>query len=138
MKNNEKEQSRKLKKELHIRLSNEEYSALQKWQGWLGMSTMNDVIRTFIRSGVGYKFDYSEHSHYAVELSRIGNNINQIAYRVNAISNVYQSDIDMIKEYQLQIEENLREFLKAKEHCERTIGRIFLENAGGNEEYGNY
>lgn len=133
MKNNEKEQSRILKKELHIRLSDNEYYALQKWKEWLGVSTMNDVVRMFIRSGVGYKFDYSEHSHYATELARIGNNINQIAYRVNTISNVYQSDIDMIKEYQLQMEENLREFLNVKEQCERTIGQMFLDNVGGNE-----
>lgn len=88
MTGHEKELSRNRKRDIRIKLSDDEYQALQNWQKWFGCQTMSDVIRMFIHSGVGYKFENTAYQKYCSELARIGNNINQIAYRINAVNNV--------------------------------------------------
>lgn len=133
MNNNEKELSRTRQKRLHIRLNDEEYNALQNWQKWLGVASLNDVFRMFIHSGVGYKFENTAYQKYCAELARIGNNINQIAYRINAVNNVYESDLEMLREYLTQINENMRDFLQEKERCHKAIGSMFLDKAKGGE-----
>lgn len=128
MKNNEKEQSRKSKNQLHIRLNENEYQTLQNWKTFLGVASMNDVIRMFIHSGCAYKFDYSAHSHYATELAKIGNNINQIAYRINATNNIYKSDMEVIKMYMEEMQDLLRDFLNQKAEVIRNIENEFLDD----------
>lgn len=41
-------------------------------------------IRSLIRYGLAFKLDYKFIHEYTVAISKIGNNINQIAYKVNA------------------------------------------------------
>lgn len=126
MTGHEKELSRTRKRDIRIKLSDDEYQALQNWKEWLGCQAMSDVIRMFIHSGVGYKFENAAYQKYCSELARIGNNINQIAYRINAVNNVYESDIEMLREYLSQINENMRNFLSEKERCHKAIGNMFL------------
>ena len=59
MNTDNREHTRKRKIKKHIWLSQEENNALKKWQKWLNLSCESDVIRMFIRSGVGYRFDYT-------------------------------------------------------------------------------
>ena len=60
-------------------------------------------IRHLILYGYVYDIDYSELQEYNAALARIGNNLNQIAKRMNATGNVYQADVNEVKELMQKI-----------------------------------
>ncbi|MDE6233711.1 MAG: MobC family plasmid mobilization relaxosome protein, partial [Lachnospiraceae bacterium] len=47
--------------------------------------------------------DYSDLREYNAALGKIGNNLNQIAKRMNATSNVYAADVKQVKELMKQV-----------------------------------
>ena len=47
--------------------------------------------------------DYSELREYNAALAKIGNNLNQIAKRMNATGNVYAADVKEVKELMNQV-----------------------------------
>ena len=49
-------------------------------------------------SGYVYDVDYSYLRNYNTELGRISSNLNQIANRINSTGNIYQEDMDEVKE----------------------------------------
>ena len=58
----------------------------------------NDYLRHLILYGYTYFVDYSELHDYNVNLSRISKCLNQIAARINATGNIYQEDMEEVKE----------------------------------------
>lgn len=54
--------------------------------------------RKLILYGYVYDVDYSYLRNYNTELGRISSNLNQIAKRVNSTGNIYQEDINEVKE----------------------------------------
>jgi len=48
--------------------------------------------------GFVYNIDHSELREYNAALGRIGNNLNQIAKRMNVTGNVYAADVKEVKE----------------------------------------
>lgn len=54
-----------------------------------GMKSKSAFLSRQILYGFVYDIDYSELREYNVALGRIGNNLNQIAKRMNATGNVY-------------------------------------------------
>ena len=63
-----------------------------------GMKSMSAFLRKLILYGYVYDVDYSYLRNYNTELGRISSNLNQIAKRVNSTGNIYQEDIDEVKE----------------------------------------
>ena len=63
----------------------------------------NDYLRHLILYGYTYFVDYSELHDYNVNLSRISKSLNQIAARINATDNIYQDDMEEIKELMKQV-----------------------------------
>ena len=55
-------------------------------------------LRHLILYGYVYDIDYSELQEYNSALAKIGNNLNQIAKRMNATGNVYEADVKQVKE----------------------------------------
>ena len=62
------------------------------------MKSMSSFLCKLILYGYVYDVDYSYLRNYNTELGRISSNLNQIAKRVNSTGNIYQEDIDEVKE----------------------------------------
>lgn len=63
----------------------------------------NDYLRHLILYGYTYFVDYSELHDYNINLSRITKSLNQIAARINATGNIYQEDMQEVKELMKQV-----------------------------------
>ena len=63
-----------------------------------GMKNKSDFLRKLILYGYVYDVDYSYLRNYNTELGRISSSLNQIAKRINSTGNIYQEDIDEVKE----------------------------------------
>ena len=63
-----------------------------------GMKSKSAFLRKLILYGYVYNVDYSYLRNYNTELGRISSNLNQIAKRINSTGNIYQEDMDEVKE----------------------------------------
>ena len=63
-----------------------------------GMKSKSAFLRKLILYGYVYDVDYSYLRNYNTELGRISSNLNQIAKRINSTGNIYQEDINEVKE----------------------------------------
>ena len=63
-----------------------------------GMKSMSAFLRKLILYVYFYDVYYSYLRNYNTELGRISSNLNQIAKRVNSTGNIYQEDINEVKE----------------------------------------
>ena len=63
-----------------------------------GMKSMSAFLRKLILYGYVYDVDYSYLRNYNTELGRISSSLNQIAKRVNSTGNIYQDDMNEVKE----------------------------------------
>ena len=80
-----------------LRLSDQENRILETKMKLNKDPSKSYVIRRLIVDAELYEIDYREFREIATQLARIGNNINQIAKRVNETRSIYQTDIDQIK-----------------------------------------
>lgn len=79
-------------------LSNDEQYILNTKFKASGMKSISAFLRKLILYGYVYDVDYSYLRNYNTELGRISSNLNQIAKRVNSTGNIYQEDINEVKE----------------------------------------
>ena len=79
-------------------LSNDEQYILNTKSKASGMKSMSAFLRKLVLYGYVYDVDYSYLRNYNTELGRISSSLNQIAKRVNSTGNIYQEDIDEVKE----------------------------------------
>ena len=63
-----------------------------------GMKSKSAFLRKLILYGYVYDVDYSYLRNYNTKLGRISSNLNQIAKRINSTGNIYQEDMDEVKE----------------------------------------
>jgi len=94
------EQHRNRNKNIRIWLLEEEHALLSKKADIANMS-MSEFIRRMILSGETRgetNFTREESQKFIYELNRIGNNINQIAYRVNAKAAVDSNDFNNLRD----------------------------------------
>ena len=63
-----------------------------------GMKSKSAFLRKLILYGYVYDVDYSYLRNYNTDLGRISPNLNQIAKRVNSTGNIYQEDMNEVKE----------------------------------------
>ena len=68
-----------------------------------GMKSKSAFLRKLILYGYVYDVDYSYLRNYNMELGRISSNLNQIAKRINSTGNIYQEDMDEVKELMNQV-----------------------------------
>ncbi len=81
-----------------IHLSEDEKYILDEKAKCSNMKSRAAFIRHLIIYGYVYDIDYTELREYNSALSKIGNNLNQIAKRMNATGNVYEADVKEVKE----------------------------------------
>ena len=90
--------NRERKNELKIYLNDDEQYILEQKVKASGMRDKSSFLRHLILYGYVYDIDYSELREYNAALAKIGNNLNQIAKRMNATGNVYKADVNEVKE----------------------------------------
>ena len=89
---------RERQNELKIYLNNDEQYILEQKFKISGMKSKSSFIRHLILYGYVYDVDYEHLREYNTILARIGNNLNQIAKRINSTGNIYQDDMNEVKE----------------------------------------
>lgn len=97
--------NRERKNRLVVYLNDDEkkiYEAKYKASGLLSRSAF---LRKLIVYGFVYKIEFDSVIKLNTELSRIGNNINQIAHKMNATNGVYDEDVKEIKKRLSEMEE---------------------------------
>lgn len=96
-------EKRKRNNQIILRLNDDEKYILDVKCGNAGYKNRNDYLRHLIWYGYTYLVDYSELHDYNINLSRINKSLNQIAARINATSNIYQDDMEEVKELMKQV-----------------------------------
>ena len=89
---------RERKNELKIFLSDDEQYILEQKVKISSMKSKSSFLRHLILYGFVYDIDYSDLRNYNTTLGKIGNNLNQIAKRMNATGNIYAADVKQVKE----------------------------------------
>lgn len=103
---------RERQNELKIYLNNDEQYILEQKFKISGMKSKSSfIIRHLILYGYVYDVDYEHLREYNTILARIGNNLNQIAKRMNATGNVYEADVKEVKELMKQVWQSQKSML---------------------------
>lgn len=94
------------KRDIHVTLllSKAEYDEMKNQMKFLEINSNNKLLRSFIYDGLCFKVDYSGLYEVATQISRIGNNINQIARVANETGEILPSQINDVKEHLTRIE----------------------------------
>lgn len=111
-------------KQLSVRVTGAEKQAIKKRMADAGYSDMSRFMRIMAIHGYLVTVDLSDFKKYAEQISKIGNNINQIARKVNIEQEIYSVDI--------------MELQDAMKRVEKTVQRcmdVFLNM--GVDEFGN-
>ena len=90
--------NRKRTNPVQFYLDDEEQYILDEKFKLSGMKSKSAFLRKLILYGYVYDVDYSYLRNYNTELGRISSSLNQIAKRINSTGNIYQEDIDEVKE----------------------------------------
>ena len=89
--------TRERKHELKVFLSDDEERILEGTMKLMKLPSKSFTIRKLIVESALYDVDFREFRDIGTQLARIGNNINQIAKRINETRSIYQTDIDEMK-----------------------------------------
>ena len=95
---------------MQIRLTEEEYEAIQRKFQNSSLRSRSEFVRTMIFEGHIVQFSESELREIHRLMTTIANNVNQIAVRANSTGNVYNEDIAQIKKEIEEIWQPLRYF----------------------------
>lgn len=95
---------------MQIRLSQEEFQAIERKFQNSGLRSRSEFIRTLIFEGIIVRISEDELKEIHRLVNNIAGNVNQIAVRVNSTGNIYAEDISEIKEGLQKIWQPLRYF----------------------------
>lgn len=95
---------------MQIRLSQEEFEAIERKFQNSGLRPRSEFIRTMIFEGIIVRISEDELKEIHRLVNNIAGNVNQIAVRVNSTGNIYAEDISEIKEGLQKIWQPLRYF----------------------------
>lgn len=85
---------------LYVRLTPEEKKQIEEKMTQLGILNMSAYIRKMTLDGYCIRLDLSVIREMTNQISRIGNNLNQVAKRANETGSIYQDDIrDLQKKF---------------------------------------
>ena len=100
-----------------IRISESELEQIRERMEEFGTTNMSAFIRKMAIDGYIVKLELPELKEMTRLLSAYGNNLNQIAKRVNSTGQIYSADIEEIRQSQ-------EELWKAAEKIIRTLSKI--------------
>lgn len=85
-------------RQLNIRVTEYEYRLIQERMKASGSATLREYLVSAAINGYLINVDYSDIKDLAYEINRIGNNINQIAHKINSEGLVYKKQIEDVQE----------------------------------------
>lgn len=91
--------SRLRNQRLYVMVTEEEKEAVKQKMNKPGMTNLGEFVRLALTVNPIVSVDMKGLNRLLYELNKIGTNINQIAKVANTSKNIYQSDIDEIKDY---------------------------------------
>ncbi len=117
--------NRERRNELKIFLSDDEQYILEQKVKASGMRSKSSFLRHQILYGYVYDIDYSDLREYNTTLSKISNNLNQIAnctkynLRMNATGNVYAADVKEVKELMKKVWDTQKSMLSKQPYMKQ-------------------
>lgn len=122
---------------IHIRVTDEEYAELLRQKEFMKLPSYSDLIRMYINNNVCFSVDFNGLYEVSTQISKIGNNINQIAKAVNESHSITPWQIEVLKKDMKDLEQEVAKVSKEKAHIVKYIARE--NNGGGNlGSYENY
>lgn len=94
----EKEAFRLRDRQINFRVTDYEYQVIRERMEASGAATLKDYLLQAAINGYLIKVDYSDMKDLAYEINRIGNNINQIAHKINSENVIYKNDIEEVQD----------------------------------------
>ena len=133
----------KLKNNRHhvdLILSDEDFKEMLKKEDFEGITTHRELLRSFIRDGFCFRVDYGGLYEVATQISRLGNNVNQIAKVANESKSVSESQIDqmitLLKDIKKIANDEIRNSARIIKY-QRTPVSYDLEKERGDGDGGN-
>ena len=105
-----KEQYRLRDKQLNIRVTEYEYQLILERMKQSGSASLREFVVDSATNGFLINVDYSDIKELAYEINRIGNNINQIAHKINSEGSIYKTEIEEVQDNV----DNIWKILRAK------------------------
>ena len=96
---------------LHFRATEEETAAIRARMAEMGITDFGAFARKMMMEGYHITLDLKDVREMTALLGRIGNNVNQIARRVNTEGSIYAADMDDMKNHMDEIWSAAREML---------------------------
>ena len=90
------ENSMNSKHHVDLILSDDDYEEMLKKEEFEGITTHRELLRSFIRDGFCYRVDYGGLYDVATQISRLGNNVNQIAKVANETKSISPEQIEQV------------------------------------------
>lgn len=84
-------------------VTTEEQAFIHQKMNFMKTKNLSAYLRKMAMDGYILNVDYSQFKEICAALQGIGNNINQIAKRINATDNPYREDINEIKKKQEEV-----------------------------------
>ncbi len=97
---------------IYLKISKKDHDIIKSKMDSAGITNESAYLRKMAIDGVIIKLNLSEITDLNSLLRRYGNNLNQIAKRVNSTGNIYDNEIQEIKDQQNEIISVLRDILK--------------------------
>ncbi len=97
---------------IYLKISKKDHDIIKSKMASAGITNESAYLRKMAIDGVIIKLNLSEITDLNSLLRRYGNNVNQIAKRVNSTGNIYDNEIQEIKDQQNEIISVLRDILK--------------------------
>ena len=133
----------KLKNNRHhvdLILSDEDFKEMLKKEDFEGITTHRELLRSFIRDGFCFRVDYGGLYEVATQISRLGNNVNQIAKVANESKSVSENQIDqmitLLKDIKKIANDEIRNSARIIKY-QRTPVSYDLEKERGDGDGGN-
>ena len=114
------DKNRERKNYINLYLSDREKLILETKLKESGLHSISDFIRHLIVNGDVFVIDFSDVREMNHLLGKIGNNINQIAHKVNTFGAADRTDIDAIKEAMDEIWRSQKSILSKLQSAEQS------------------
>ncbi|MDO0896268.1 MULTISPECIES: plasmid mobilization protein [Enterococcus] len=113
---------------IKVYVTDDEKEQIRKNMQTSGLSTLTNYVRLMALNGRVIKIDFStlkeslsETGQYVYELNKIGNNLNQIAHKLNQTDIVEQEDVEYLVSEFVKIQSN---YVKAQEVLLQEIQKL--------------
>lgn len=107
-------QNRKRNISFFLKLSEEEFMELE-WKSNRYKKSKSELLREFINKGEVKVNKIDELPELIRQINKLGNNVNQIAKKLNSTSDIFAQDVDDTKKYMEDILDAVTKVLKLYE-----------------------